>query len=113
LVEQRTENPRVDGSIPSLATIFRSQIHDKVADRLRAANENVAIGRTVEWLRSVGRDATARERDQRTDVGIADYCERFFHVCHEAGWPTEIDIRFSWQAASKSSLTLSREAGLL
>jgi hypothetical protein len=31
-----------------------SQIDDDVAARLRAANENVAIGGLLEWLRSVG-----------------------------------------------------------
>src|SRR5262249_15758289 len=25
-------------------------------------------------------------------------CERLFHICHEAGRPAEIDIRFPWDA---------------
>ena len=31
----------------------RSQVDDDVANRLGAAHENVAVGRLVEWLRSV------------------------------------------------------------
>ena len=37
----------------TMVSIDTSQIDDEVAARLRAANENVAVGRVVEWLRSI------------------------------------------------------------
>src|SRR5438552_6284587 len=38
----------------SITLRIASQIDDDIAVRLRAANENVPVGRLVEWLRSIG-----------------------------------------------------------
>ena len=41
LVEQRTENPRVGGSIPPLGTIFPQHIQYDIGDCLRAYSQPV------------------------------------------------------------------------
>ena len=44
LVEQRTENPRVGGSIPSLATQVGQQVSSKSTDRLHDPPEGHLVG---------------------------------------------------------------------